>query len=229
MKTFTTFLLAGLVLAGPPMRPRSSGWAPSYISSLGVTFFDPPETGQAFSLVSGVVSEPDVLAGLGLENVAKDSRIGVTPFYAADFEVTEGGRTFIPAIIKISVDRRHVVVAPRRGSTAVIGLATGDKDAKPPSTGWAPSWTTSLDVAFSGPPEDGQAFDQVEGTVSRPAELHRLGFPDVRAGEAVSLMQDEPLELRGSTQALVRIETSTFFEVFVVEEDHRLVPITEYW
>lgn len=104
MKTITTILFSLLTLFASPLPPQTNGgWVPSFTTNIGITFTNPPNAGAGFTLVNGVVSNPEVLASLGLEGIAKNSRVVVTPFYLAGFKVTEGGKSFQPAIIKITV------------------------------------------------------------------------------------------------------------------------------
>ena len=231
-KTITTILFSLLTLLASPLPPAGNGgWMPSFTTNIGITFSNPPRAGQGFSRVNGVVSNPEVLAQLGLEGIAKNSRAFVTPFYLAGFTVKEGGKTFNPSIIKITVGSQYVVVSPQKGSNTLKALATGDKNAKPPSggNGWIPSWSTNIGITFSNPPGGGQAFNKVNGVVSQPEVLQKKGFQQVKAGDKISLAQEDSLKFGSQTKALARISTAGFYEVFVVENNGKLVPVGKVW
>ena len=230
-KTITTILFTLLTLLASPLPPQSNGgWMPSFnAQNLGITFSNPPGAGQGFSRVNGVVSNPEVLAQLGLEGIAKNSRAFVTPFYLAGFKVTVGGKTFNPSIIKITVGSQYVVVSPQKGSNALKALATGDKNAKPAGNGWIPSYTTNIGISFTNPPKNGATFNKVNGVVSQPEVLQKMGFQQVKAGDKISLAQEDPLKFGSQTKALARISTAGFYEVFVVENNGKLVSVSKVW
>jgi hypothetical protein len=223
-----TFLFALIAILANALPPGGNSWAPSWTTNLGITFNNPPAAGADFSLVTGVVSNPEVLSQLGMEGVAKNSAVVVTPFHQANFRVTEEGKTFYPSIIKVTVGSRYVVVSPQRGS-GVKKLATGDKDMKPGGNSWAPSWTTNLGIAFSNPPANGASYNVLGGSIEDPGVLKGFGFPNLSVGQKLKFANDAPLEIKGTPKAIVRISTSNFYEVFVVENGGKLVLITKYW
>lgn len=220
-------ILFAAVYAGP-LVPPSTGWIPSYTTQLGVTFDAPPAAGAAFERVTGTVSDPEVLALLGLPDTGKGEPVVVTPFYAADFSLTADGKRFVPAIIKIAAGDRLAIVGPRRGSDTPVSLARGDRNAKPGGNGWMPSWTTQLGIAFESEPAAGSAFGSLAGRVAAPETLQQLGFPPTAEGASITLAQDDPLQLDGSWKTIVRLTTDSFFEVFVVESETKLVPVSNY-
>ena len=223
----TLFFILSIIVASA-LPPGGNRWVPSWTTNLGITFNNPPAAGADFSRVTGNVSNPEVLAQLGLEGVAKNSEVVVTPFHEVNFTVTEGGKTFQPSIIKITVGSRYVVVAPQRGN-GVKALATGDENMKPGGNGWVPSFTTSLGIAFNNPPAIGAEYNVVSGSVEDPGVLKGFGFPNLSVGQKIKFANDGPLELKGMAKSIVRISTSNFYEVFVVENEGKLVLITKYW
>ncbi|MBT3385258.1 MAG: hypothetical protein HN778_16165 [Prolixibacteraceae bacterium] len=228
-KLFTTIIFTMLVFFASPLPPPGNSWAPSFANNLGLLFSNPPGAGSDFSQVTGSVDNPEVLAAFGLRGIAKGSQAVVNSFYQVDFKVTEGGKTFMPSIIKITVGNQYVVISPQRGTKALKALAKGDKNAKPAGNGWIPSFSSFTGIDFSNPPANGTLYSTVIGTVEQPGVLKGFGFPNVSAGQKVQFKYEEPLELKGTSRAVVRISTSNFYEVFVVENGSKLVPITTYW
>ena len=231
MKIIITLLFTITTLFANPLSPQGNGgWMPSYTTNIGIAFTNPPSAGQDFARVNGVVSNPAILAGLGLTGITKNSKAVVTPFYQAGFTVTESGKKFNPTIIKITVGSQYVVVSPQRSGNAVKALALGDKNAKPPNgNGWVPSFTTNIGITFTNPPNNGIGFSKVNGKVSQPEVLQKMGFPNVSVGDKITMAQEEPLKFNNTDKALVRISTANFYEVYVVENGGKLVPVDKYW
>jgi hypothetical protein len=221
-------LLFAFILTSP-LPPGSSGWMPSWTTEMGVSFSNPPEAGSEFTEVTGTVNDPEMLMTLGFENITKGDKVTVYNFYSANFTVSENGTKYTPAIIRMEVGSQYQILAPQRGKSELKSLANGDKNAKPAGNGWIPSFTTEMGVSFINPPEKGQSFTTVTGTVSDPEPLKLWGFNGLKQGQNISVSQEVPLKLQGTDKAIVRISSDNFYEVLVVEDGGEMVPITRYW
>jgi len=57
----------------------------------------------------------------------------------------------------------------------------------PGGNGWAPSWSALIGVTFSNPPNEGQSFSSVTGTIDAPESLKVLGFNGLKQGDRITL------------------------------------------
>jgi len=224
-----SILLFALFLISQWLPANGTGWMSSFTTEIGVTFSSPPEAGAEFTEVTGTVNDPDMLMALGFENITKGDKVTVYNFYSADFTVSENGKRFTPAIIRMEVESQYYILTPQKGTLELKSLAKGDKNAKPAGNGWLPSFTTEMGVTFSNPPEEGQSFTTVTGTVSDPEPLKVWDFSRLKQGQNISIAQEVPLLLKGTDKALIRISTDDYYEVLVVEEEGKLIQVTKYW
>lgn len=230
MRTTTTFLFHLMLFsafATAPLPPSGgTSWAPSYLG-MGITFINAPGGGDPFTRVTGTVTNPELLLQLGFTGSLRGLKAIVTPFYTAGFTMKEGGQEYAPSIVKVQVGNQYHIIAPQRGTGKLVSLAHGDTIAKPSGSSWAPSYV-GMGIDFVNPPAAGASFTRVNGTITDLALMKEIGFEGAEEGMEIRLLREVPLYFNGEARSLVRLETTDYYEVYVVEEGGRLVCIKEY-